>query len=139
LQQFYQEIPMDEQVKDQAAEAPVAEAPAAAAAEAAPAVEPVKEVLHSTSVPEPANLLSQALKNVVLKIAENRKKAEQAGGSVVAEIGADVAAAVQELGMGLSQAGLLDDSVKSRPAGSAKALVVGAMEAVEVLAGELPA
>lgn len=111
--------------------------PAAAAAPEAPAAAPAEafaEVQESTSVPEPANLLAQALKNLVLAIAANRKASN---GNVVGEIGADVTAAIQYLSQGLSQAGLLDDAVKARPVGCAKGLVIGAMEAAEVLAGEV--
>lgn len=88
------------------------------------------EVQEQVSLPAGAHALADGLKSLVLAVVANHKALS---GSVMAEVSADVTAAVGALGPSLSQLGLLGSELKADAVGVAEAFAIAGFEVAKGL------
>lgn len=90
----------------------------------------VDQAQESVSVPAASNALAQGLKKLVLAVVANHKAL---AGSPLAEVSADVTAAVASLAPALALVGALDDEAKADPFGMAEAFVIAGLDVAKGL------
>lgn len=94
------------------------------------------ETQEQVMVPQESNTLAQGLKKLVLAVLANHKALS---GSMMAEVSADVTAAVADLGPVLGGLGMLSDEMKADPLGMVEAFMVAGLDVAKVLMAPAPA
>lgn len=96
----------------------------------------MSNVNETVSVPEAVDALAQGIKKLLVAVVQNHKAL---GGNVMAEVSADVTAAVADLGPVMGKVGDVAAEVKADPVGAAESVEVAAVQAVEeIKAAEAP-